>query len=482
MKHKQSHSLRNKLADIRDSIDGKEMISILLLEAGTLLMMGRYGNLVRFFPITVMLVVFTLIMCVVCFWFKANVAILISTIALTNIGFIVQTVHPSNEIDYIEFAKKCAFALALLCAAFILFPIVAHYMSSFWGIVVLMAVQYGVFVAMWIANAKIEGVTWLELVKAIYALVLPGLICGNQFDREIPDIMIRLRTRELKIHTGIRLGTLVLLIHTFILSLGFIKFSEMGTLLVIWAVFLMSGWIFCKNRKTIILLCVLFISSFLAFWMICDRMLYPALLEKNLSKRYKEQYEMIKSEEQSEEYPEWVTDFVTSLEPEGSVEKLIIRFGAARHPEKVYYINGYQGTLGLSAIVLGGGFGVLSERHMLIEKGPFYLPESNNDFLFDGLVHIFGGVVGAFIILMYIALLINGFRIADNCEIRYFKCLAITMTIMILIEAVIHIGYNLALLPITGIPLYFCSGGFFALTTGMAFIGILLAISTGKTQ
>ena len=55
-------------------------------------------------------------------------------------------------------------------------------------------------------------------------------------------------------------------------------------------------------------------------------------------------------------------------------------------------------------------------------------------------------------------------------------------TVLIFTEALIHIGYNLAILPITGIPLYFCSSGFTALATGMGLTGVLLAISTGKIR
>ena len=233
MKHNLSRTLRRSLADLRNSIDEKEILSILLLEAGTLLMMGRYGNLAEFYPITIMLVVFTLIMCVVSFWFKANVPILISVIALTNIGFIIQTIHPPKEIKYYEFAQKCAVALAALCIAFLLFPWFAHILSDFWVVAALMVLQYSVIVFMRITNTKIEGVTWLELVKAIHVLVMPGLFCGNQFDREVSYIKLRL-------------GTLILLIHTVILTIGFVVLSEMGTLLVMWAVFLASGWIFCN--------------------------------------------------------------------------------------------------------------------------------------------------------------------------------------------------------------------------------------------
>jgi len=49
-------------------------------------------------------------------------------------------------------------------------------------------------------------------------------------------------------------------------------------------------------------------------------------------------------------------------------------------------------------------------------------------------------------------------------------------------EAVVHIGYNIAAFPITGIPLYFVSQGFTAILTGMIFVAILLVISIGQKE
>ena len=75
-----------------------------------------------------------------------------------------------------------------------------------------------------------------------------------------------------------------------------------------------------------------------------------------------------------------------------------------------------------------------------------------------------------------------GFHVAEECGEQYSQSVAIGITVTIFAEALIHIGYNLALLPITGIPLYFCSSGFTALLTGMILVGILLAISVRSSE
>lgn len=56
--------------------------------------------------------------------------------------------------------------------------------------------------------------------------------------------------------------------------------------------------------------------------------------------------------------------------------------------------------------------------------------------------------------------------------------MAVGIACLIAVESIIHIGYNMALLPITGIPLYFLSQGFSAIVTSMSLVAILLVIST----
>ena len=80
-------------------------------------------------------------------------------------------------------------------------------------------------------------------------------------------------------------------------------------------------------------------------------------------------------------------------------------------------------------------------------------------------------------LLSFIALLTRGIKIADQCEDSYFQGLAAEITFMISVETVVHIGYNIGFLPITGIPLFFVSQGFTAVITGMALISILLVVS-----
>ena len=132
---------------------------------------------------------------------------------------------------------------------------------------------------------------------------------------------------------------------------------------------------------------------------------------------------------------------------------------------------GYQGTLGLEALSLGGLFGISSERYRL------KLPEASNDYAFANVVQTCGMLMGLLMLLSFIALLRRGIKIADQCEDSYFQGLAAEITFMISVETVVHIGYNIGFLPITGIPLFFVSQGFTAVITGMALISILLVVS-----
>ncbi len=105
-----------------------------------------------------------------------------------------------------------------------------------------------------------------------------------------------------------------------------------------------------------------------------------------------------------------------------------------------------------------------------------FLPEHQTDFIFAAFAEEWG-FIGILIIFTFLALvvwriLMNAFNGQSNFE----RLFGIGMAIFIVFQSVIHIGMNIGLLPITGIPLPFMSYGGSSLLTIFAGLGILMGM------
>ena len=435
------HAVGFRVYDIYKSIDRSALASILAVEAATFLLILIFGHGIRILPVTLLLMLFTAAVCIITFYFRGNKTIILLTIALVNLGFIAQFVQDSDGINIKKYVICCTLAMLFLIIAFAAYLKLEHLFVSNTVVIIMVTVQYLICAVMSIfgqgreANITFLGINLFELVKVLYIFVCAALLCGNKTDK----FFTRFR---------LHMSTLLLLAHTLGLSLFFTVCSELGTLLVILVTYMIMSWIFGKDRKFTAMFIIAFLGAFLLFWAVCDLFLYPRIGEMNVP---------------------------------SAVSKLIRRFGVTLHPEKAMSTDGYQGTMGLLAIALGGLTGNTSERYRLSADG-FSLPRANDDFLFANIVQTCGLLFGIMIIVFFLGLLMAGFHVAEECGEQYSQSVAIGITVTIFAEALIHIGYNLALLPITGIPLYFCSSGFTALLTGMILVGILLAISVRSSE
>lgn len=136
--------------------------------------------------------------------------------------------------------------------------------------------------------------------------------------------------------------------------------------------------------------------------------------------------------------------------------------------------TGYQIIQSLYALGSGGLFGVgfFDGRQKF-----FYLPAQHTDFIFAVLGEELG-FIGTFAVLaLFAALAWRGFRIAIAAPDTFACLLAVGLTSMVVLQAVINIGVVTASLPITGISLPFISYGGSSLIFTMVGMGILLNIS-----
>lgn len=108
----------------------------------------------------------------------------------------------------------------------------------------------------------------------------------------------------------------------------------------------------------------------------------------------------------------------------------------------------------------------------------FYLPEPHTDFIL-AVIGEETGMVGIVIVLLLYGLLIyKGVKIASRAPDRYGTYLALGLTLVIGLQALINSAVVMGLLPTKGLPLPFISYGGSSLLTNLTAMGILMNISS----
>jgi len=109
-----------------------------------------------------------------------------------------------------------------------------------------------------------------------------------------------------------------------------------------------------------------------------------------------------------------------------------------------------------------------------------YLPYAYSDFIFSTIGEEWGFLGVLAIIVLFGTFAWLGFRIARSAGEPFGRLLAVGLTGMIGITAVLHIGVTLALLPATGITLPFISYGRSSLFVALVATGVLISIGRGR--
>lgn len=136
--------------------------------------------------------------------------------------------------------------------------------------------------------------------------------------------------------------------------------------------------------------------------------------------------------------------------------------------------EGYNVRQALIAVGSGGlvgrGFGQGSQTVLN------FLPVAHADFIFAGYAEATGFVGSVVMLGLYVTLLQRIISVARISNDPFGRLLAIGIGAKILFQTTVHIGMNVGLLPVTGIPLPFLSYGGTALIIDLASIGILQSI------
>ncbi|MCA1928002.1 MAG: FtsW/RodA/SpoVE family cell cycle protein, partial [Calditerrivibrio sp.] len=107
----------------------------------------------------------------------------------------------------------------------------------------------------------------------------------------------------------------------------------------------------------------------------------------------------------------------------------------------------------------------------------FFLPEAHTDFVF-AIIGEESGIIGLSLLILlicYFFFLI--YRIAMRHHDKYKRFLTLGFAFLFIIQALIHIGVTIGILPTKGITLPFISYGGSALICQMFIVGIILRSS-----
>jgi cell division protein FtsW len=107
----------------------------------------------------------------------------------------------------------------------------------------------------------------------------------------------------------------------------------------------------------------------------------------------------------------------------------------------------------------------------------FYLPEAHTDFVFS-VVGEELGLLGALVVLVLFGIIIaRGLRLTAKIEEPFEQYLAFGLTVLLGLQALIHMGVVMGLMPTKGLVLPFISYGGSAMVINLMEAGILLGLS-----
>lgn len=134
----------------------------------------------------------------------------------------------------------------------------------------------------------------------------------------------------------------------------------------------------------------------------------------------------------------------------------------------------YQIRQTLLALGSGGLLGVgIGKSRQKYE----YLPEANTDSIFAIVGEEVGFIGASALIILFLFLIWRGFRIAKRAPDQFGRLLALGISSWIAVQVVINLAANVALIPLTGVPLPLISYGGSGLVVVLTALGILLNIS-----
>jgi len=140
---------------------------------------------------------------------------------------------------------------------------------------------------------------------------------------------------------------------------------------------------------------------------------------------------------------------------------------------------GYQVQQSLIALGSGGvagvGFGEGRQKFG-------FLPEAHNDFIFAMIGEEWGLLGVLLLVVLYLAIVLVGFRVARKAPDLFGELLAVGFTSLLALHAVLHMAVSMGLVPPTGLPLPLVSYGRSNLIVTLSAVGILISVARGLPE
>ncbi len=135
---------------------------------------------------------------------------------------------------------------------------------------------------------------------------------------------------------------------------------------------------------------------------------------------------------------------------------------------------GYQQLQSKIAVGSGGltGVGLMQSKQKLL-----FLPEAHTDFIYGVIGEETGFFGSTLLILGFAVVLWRGIRTFVRANDDFGRYLALSVTVCIVVQALINMSVVLGLAPNKGIPLPFISTGGTSLLSSLLMMGILLSVS-----
>jgi cell division protein FtsW len=149
------------------------------------------------------------------------------------------------------------------------------------------------------------------------------------------------------------------------------------------------------------------------------------------------------------------------------------RLTSFMHPYETARGAGFQLMQSLIALADGGkwGMGLGDGRQKM-----FYLPQAHTDFVFAVVGEEFGILGGMVVVALFGVIMWRGLRIAHEEPDPFASLLAVGLTSLLSLQALINMAVVIGMVPTKGLPLPFLSYGGTAIVMSMATLGALMAL------
>jgi len=112
-----------------------------------------------------------------------------------------------------------------------------------------------------------------------------------------------------------------------------------------------------------------------------------------------------------------------------------------------------------------------------------YLPHPYSDMIFAFIIEEYGSILGAgSLLLLYLIFLFRAIRIASLCQRDFGSLIVIGLSLLIAMQAFIHMAVTVNLFPVTGQPLPLVSMGGTSIWFTCLAMGMILSVSRSATE